>query len=41
MAYLFLPMSFFMGFSLSMVLSWYFEDSSHRDGLMEGLDGVQ
>jgi hypothetical protein len=20
---------------------WYFEDSSHGDGLMEGLDGVQ
>jgi hypothetical protein len=22
-------------------LSWYFEDSSHADGLTEGLDGVQ
>jgi hypothetical protein len=22
-------------------LSWYFEDSSHGDGLTEGLDGVQ
>jgi hypothetical protein len=22
-------------------LSWYFEDSSHWDGLTEGLDGVQ
>jgi hypothetical protein len=26
--------------SLSL-LSWYFDDSSHRDGLMRGLDGEQ
>jgi hypothetical protein len=25
----------------SALLVWYFEDSSHGDGLMEGLDGVQ
>jgi hypothetical protein len=24
-----------------LLVSWYFEDSSHGDGLMEGLVGVQ